>query len=159
MELILFRAMSNKEFKILKNKGFNYTFKRRYKWFAQDLRYISIVMNEVGYGKCPEMKYHNIIKFIIKLKEITPLKWLHLKKEREFINIGMHYECIKYIDNIKFEELNKDKLPKLKPVLKWQSQNGKIVELYDINKAKKIINEMNKRGLSRIIYLDDLVVK
>ena len=65
----------------------------------------------------------------------------------------------KYIDNIKFEELNKDKLPKLKPVLKWQSQNGKIVELYDINKAKKIINEMNKRGLSRIIYLDDLVVK
>ena len=71
----------------------------------------------------------------------------------------MHYECIKYIDNIKFEELNKDKLPKLKPVLKWQSQNGKIVELYDINKAKKIINEMNKRGLSRIIYLDDLVVK
>jgi len=159
MELILFRAMCNKEFEILKNKGFEHIFKRRYKWFAQDLRYISIIMNEVGYGKCPEMKYHNIIKFIIKLKENVPLKWLYLKKEREFINIGMHYECIKYIDNIKFEKISKDELPKLKPLLKWQSQSGRVVELYDVKKVKKMLNEMGKRGLNRIIYIDESVIK
>jgi len=152
MKWDFYRAMSEEEFRILREQGFEATFRRAWKYFSTDPRYIAIVVNELNYGACPEVKYSRVAKFEIRFRKGAE-KFMRFFRERGFLNVAMHKNAVTFIEEFKWKELKKDKLPEPKPVLIWVSRKGRIVKVYSEKKAKEILTNMGS-GVKRILFIN-----
>ena len=152
----LYRAMSKEEFNVLRERGFNSTFRKGWKWFATDPRYVYIVTHELNYNLTPETKYTRVVQFDIEFHDI-PSHFVRFFCERGYMNVAINRIALSLVKSVSWTELDKDSLPQPEPMLMWIS-HGKTIQVFDKRKAVKIFKNMI-RARMRIIHIHPHISK
>jgi len=154
--MLLYRAMSREEYNILIEKGFEATFRKRWKYFTLDPEYIYIIFHEPNYGLCPKIKYHVAVEFNILFSK--PLEWLLrndvirvFRERKKYTTIAMKNIAPYHIEKLEYRVVDPDKLPEPEPVLIWINKHGKIRKVYRRDKALTILNQI--KNPERILYI------
>lgn len=151
----LYRAMSKDEYRTLIEKGLFATWRRKWKFFTTSLEYLCIVIDELTYGYCPDIKYSVQVRFdFILNKPLEECEGVRIFKERGYVNVAMSRKAFQYIITYIATRLEREYVLKHcpKPVLVYVSKRGRICKIYSRKKAIKILQQGLKQN--KIIELN-----
>lgn len=143
-ELILYRAMCDEEFKILQTEGLVNTYTKKNgmhyggKWFASDLGYISIILNDDEYNlkNVRGELYTHVVKLRLRMPEYVFNKF-RAKSENGYVNYRIPYNYACMIEVISVEELDVDKVREIEtPLMYYHSSKGKWIKIWRYSKLK-----------------------
>jgi len=155
VELVLYRAMCEEEFKILKERGFRSTFRKGWKFFSTNPEYTYIVTHELNYNLIPDVKYARVVRFTITLRDV-PGAYVRFFTERDYTNVMINCGALPFISSVTWKEIDKDALPRPKPALTWITKSGRVAEVFSLKKARQIWEKM-KSARQRVLYVDPVL--
>lgn len=156
MELVLYRAMCEEEFQILKERGFNSTFRKGWKFFSTNPEYIYIVTHELNYNLIPDIKYSRVVRYTIVFRDF-PERYIRFFTERGYTNVMINCRALPFISAVEWKEVDKEALPEPKPALVWTSKSGRVVKVFSLKKAMQIWNNM-RSARQRVLHVDPAIL-